>query len=1118
MTMAKRDRRAGCDGSLGRTVHRAAGTLAGLALIALTTPLPVLAACQPADPIDGDLVTCTGDNLVGYTVPVGVNNIDLYIEAGATFTSSGDVMHVRNISIIRHNGTINANGVGSVALLGHVNTGINTSSGSTIVLNSPGSKGIEINVDPQDPTDPPFEYTNGAVNHAGTITGNADSNVGISVGAGTNVTSSGTISLYGEDSDGIRTFNAPGDSAGGGTITQSGRIELNGADSRGILAADHYDVTHDGTIALSANAATAIITGNDTTVTNTSNGSIEIDAASADSFGIYAGDDSTLINSGSIVSQGARSVGMRGGTKTNITNHADTTLTLEGNGSTAIDLGSAGVITNFGSITVSGTNSIGLYGQDGIDESNVNDRTRFSNEADAVILVNGDNSHGLLFGSAAAGSNKGLIEVKGNASVAAELGAGSQIVNFGTIYVSGTDSIGVIAGGNTNRTGLNHIVNAPGTGGGGILESLDPEAGPLIQLRPSTTNTSQVLNFVGAVIRADLTNVAQAGRGVAIQGSTGEDRIDNQGLIEGKIQLGAGPDLYVQSADGELTFIEDGQLDGGGQPGDIDQVILQFGTKPVGQLNVGVLQNFEEVHVESGFWRLEGTAISPADLIVEQFGTLVLSEPLYMDGSYSQAEPGLNETASAGIHALLRDNDPATPLMQVTGTADVDGREMVVAVGGGILGSRNYTVLQADGGLTGTFSDIILPTDAGLFFGTPVYDANSLTIPFAVTGYSNNQLSTNAYLQRVEDAGASTDLQAILDDLSSLAYSPYKAAMLQLHGEAYDAHASATLELANAMTLITLQRPRYCLSEPDQSNIDPQTGLPCRERRWEPWLTLLGHTGSRTGSDGHTSWENDAGGLLFGIDRRFGQRILVSGTLGTSHDGLNVADVGKGRFTTLDMALAGQWTRGPLLVQGLLGYGHSWHDQFRNIRIPNFARTAKGEYSLDRVSMRVHGEYAFEFGSFRLAPLASLDYTALIRSAVTETGAEWLNLVLDDHTDNIVTIRIGGELGYSFKKDAYWTKLLEATDGAWRPTLSLRWRQVVSGYQREISGRFLGAPLGAGSFTVAGNDARQGFEIGAGVDFTPRGLNRLTFGLGYEGFVWENVGSHSLTGRIRFSF
>ena len=95
-----------------------------------------------------------------------------------------------------------------------------------------------------------------------------------------------------------------------------------------------------------------------------------------------------------------------------------------------------------------------------------------------------------------------------------------------------------------------------------------------------------------------------------------------------------------------------------------------------------------------------------------------------------------------------------------------------------------------------------------------------------------------------------------------------------------------------------------------------------------------------------------------------------------------MADVGKGRFTTFDLGLAGQWVRGPWLVQGMLSYGHSWHDQFRNIRIPNFARTAKGEYSLDRVGLRVHGEYAFALGSFRLAPLASVDYTALIRSSV----------------------------------------------------------------------------------------------------------------------------------------
>ena len=37
-------------------------------------------------------------------------------------------------------------------------------------------------------------------------------------------------------------------------------------------------------------------------------------------------------------------------------------------------------------------------------------------------------------------------------------------------------------------------------------------------------------------------------------------------------------------------------------------------------------------------------------------------------------------------------------------------------------------------------------------------------------------------------------------------------------------------------------------------------------------------------------------------------------------------------------------------------------------------------------------------------------------------------------------------------------------------------------------------------------------------DFTPRKANRLTFGLHYDVFVWQNVASQDISGRVSLAF
>jgi len=151
--------------------------------------------------------------------------------------------------------------------------------------------------------------------------------------------------------------------------------------------------------------------------------------------------------------------------------------------------------------------------------------------------------------------------------------------------------------------------------------------------------------------------------------------------------------------------------------------------------------------------------------------------------------------------------------------------------------------------------------------------------------------------------------------------------------------------------------------------------------------------------------------------------------------------------------------------------------------------------------------------------MVSLDYTALMQDAVEEQGGGVLGLAIDRRSDSIFTVRAGVETSAAYAKTGYWSDALEVFDGVWRPRLALRWRQVVTGADRSLTSHIVGAPQQtAGLFRVKGDDAGQGFEVGAGIDFTPKPLDRVTFGLQYDAFLWTGITSHDLSGRVRISF
>ena len=413
----------------------------------------------------------------------------------------------------------------------------------------------------------------------------------------------------------------------------------------------------------------------------------------------------------------------------------------------------------------------------------------------------------------------------------------------------------------------------------------------------------------------------------------------------------------------------------------------------------------------------------------------------------------------------------------------------------------------------------------GLVAGFPLHSTAASVEPadsldhrsvHSITLYSDNQWAMSQAITGLSGSGVDPELQGLIDQVETLEFRSYLNAMNELSPEAYDAQAQATFELGNRFVQLMLERPRFCLARPGEDNLDPRPGIPCRAHEFEPWLTTYGQFSHRDGGADHVSSDDNAGGLVLGFDRRLGENWLISATVGTAYDSIQVEGVGPGSFETLDLGLYAGFNRGPVRLEGVVSYGHSWQERSRNVAIGDFVGRTTGRYDIDRIGVRAEVEYGIERGALRIAPLLSLDYTTLLQSEVRESGGGAAALTLPSRDDTARTLRVGVDLTTTLHKTDYWTQLLESADGVWRPVLAVRWRQPLGDLSRTVTARFSAAP--SERFSIEGNDRSEGFELGAGVDWTPLVADRLTFSLRYDGFVWEDIGTHAVTGRIRLTF
>ena len=934
--------------------------------------------------------TCTGDQSAGISITgpttlstLNVNNLTTATApasgtSGISFSSTGAVTITSNTGAFgittggnnasgifaTSSGAIAVTSIGNISIAGDNANGIFGSSSGMVTLTSTGN------------------ITTGG--------NNTDGINGFGTGAGAvTVTSTGNVGTLGTNADGISATTS-----GAVTVTSAGNITTAGAGASGILSrsdAAALTVTSTGNISIAGDNANGIFGSSSGVVNLTSIGNITTAGINTDGingFGTGAG-AVTVTSTGNIGTLGTNAYGI------SATSSGVVTVTSTGNITTA-GAGASGIfgrsdtaaltVTSTGNISIAGDNANGIYGS----SSGAVSLTSIGNITTAGINTDGINGFGTGAGAVTVASTGNISTLGANAyGISAASSGAVTVSSTGNITTTGVGASGIFSRstGAVTLTSSGNIA-AQGNNAYGIYGL--STGGPIaITIKSGTvfggTGTAAGVDFVGGTNNM-LTNLGTvtALSGLAIQGDTGNNTVNNFGTVIGNVILGTGANAFNNLAGGLFNAGTTVNLGAG-------NTLTNAGTLSPG--GAGVMQT---------------TAIT---------GNLV-------------------QSATGRLFTDINIGGATSDRINVSGTANLAGA-VQLQLSNPIAGPWQQTILSAAGGATNNGLTLLA---SPVLQAKIVYpDATDVVIKsaglnFAVAGLNNNQNAIgNALNRAAQTSGVGSPIfNALVNGVTSLP--AYGLALTQLSGEAATGTQQATFDAMNLfMGLLTdpfMKRSGGAGSSPGDASAHPATDAfamfskapPASfVQRWSIWAAGYGGSQSTNGNVvvGLNNTTSSVYGTVAGADYLFSPNTIVGFALAGGGTNFSVFNSGSGRSDLFQAGAYVRHTEGAAYISAALAYG--WQDITTNRTV-----TAAGldqlraEFNANTYSGRVEGGYrfaAFWTSGVGITPYAAGQFTTFDLPSYAEqvlsgTGAFALAYNAKEVTDS------RSELG--FRTDKSW--------------------------------------------------------------------------------------------------
>jgi len=489
-----------------------------------------------------------------------------------------------------------------------------------------------------------------------------------------------------------------------------------------------------------------------------------------------------------------------------------------------------------------------------------------------------------------------------------------------------------------------------------------------------------------------------------------------------------------------------------------------------------------------------GGTVAPGNSI----GTLhVAGNARFAPGSAYEAELGADTQAD---------------LLDVSGKATLEGG--TVRVLGDYAPGTRYTLLNAQGGVSGTFTELSA--------------ANKYLFVTPALGYTPNQVYTELARNslRFASVAQSGNQRALGNSLDgAAAWSPAMAAALQLEsasaartafdslsGEVHASAKTALLEDSRFVREAAIERLRASAGTAGASatpvKVDDGTG---RSHSVDPttrdtvfWSQALYSTGRARGDGNAARLDRSVDGLLMGSDTRVGDDWRLGVIGGYSRSKFEVDErSSSGDATSYHLGLYGGTTRGPWALRAGAAYARHDVEAQRQARVTGLSDALKSNY--DAATTQVFGEvgYSLAAGDVAMEPFANLAHVTLHTDAFSERGT-WAALQARSGNANLGLSTLGLRASTAVR--------LGTIDATLKGMVG--WRRAFGDLTPFTS---VALPGATGFSDIAGVAVAKNaavLQIGMDFAFSPR----ATFGMSYGGQFGGKARDQSVKANLNVSF
>ena len=634
----------------------------------------------------------------------------------------------------------------------------------------------------------------------------------------------------------------------------------------------------------------------------------------------------------------------------------------------------------------------------------------------------------------------------------------------------------------TTNTGGNTVFAGSSTAGSAAITTNN--GGNSFFAESSTAGSATVMTNSGG--NTFFSNSSTAGNATVTTSGTGMfdiSALSSRGLTAGSI---AGDGRYLLGrksltvgSNNQSTTVS-GSIEDGGVVGGTGGSLVKTGT---GTLVLSGMNSYTgRTTVNTGALSVNGSTASSVLTIVNAGGTLngtgtVGTTQIKRGGTLS---PG-NSIGTITVNGNLGFGGGATYAVEVSpGAADRANVSGTTALAGTLQASfapgtyyaRNYTLLSATGGQTGTFRTFSTAGLPGGFQTTLSYTPTDVMLNLTAalgdgTALSSNQGNVSNALNTSFNSGNS--LSSGLYGLFSMSGPQLANALNSLSGEAQTGAQTAAFTFGNQFLNTVLgstgsgglggslqQAVQYASLDANEVGPEP--------RRLRGWLAGFGGYGWLDGASGSSSVQTTTQGLAMGADWTFDGGTLGVAVASGSSNWFLAGGLGNGLGNVLQIGLYGRTGAGPLYAAIAGGWGV--HGVSTNRSVGFLGDFMSAHYTVNTWSGRAEAGYRIALGNHGLTPFVAGQAQAANLPGFCETSQIGSGAALCFNANTATSLRselgiegdanLGTVLGSKARLQARlaWAHEYETTGTA------TAWFQSLPGSSFSVSGTPLPADIG----------------------------------------------------------